>query len=68
MVKKLKIKDPTIIIGKIVIVNRFGEWNYFLNKKNRSNDDIFLTSDASFPFNELYPENKKFMQLIVTKD
>ena len=66
IVKKLKIKDPTIIIGKDCHRKQIWRMELFPEyKENRSNDDIFLGGPFfKLAYNELYPENKKIHAII----
>ena len=66
IVKKLKLKNPKIIIGKDC--HRKQIWRmdtYPQYKENRSTDDVFLGGPFfKLAYNELYPNNKKISSII----
>jgi len=64
--KKLKIKDPIIIIGKDC--HRKNIWRnsiYDEYKENRNTDNLFMEGEFfKIAYNELYPNNTKIKQII----
>lgn len=64
--KKLKIKNPTIIIGKDCHRKNIWRHSIFDNyKENRSSDDLFMEGEFfKIAYNELFPNNQNIKTII----